>query len=130
MQAKDRVSPRELQKLVGLINSLALVLGSRAYIKMKPLFHAALQVASGKKGWDRKFRMPPEVLNCINFWIFEFQSTPAECNLEYPDTEVVIFSDASGTGGAAFKDQDPAAHLATPISPRVESSWQTQTSSL
>ncbi len=37
-----------------------------------------------------------------------------ESNLDYPDLEVVIFSDALGMGGAAFKDPDPLSHLVMP----------------
>ncbi len=87
-QAKAFTTPMELQRLAK-ISALVLVLGTKVHIKTKPLFQAALQLASGKHGWDRKLRISKEVRSCINFWILELQRGLLQKDLIIHEPQVI-----------------------------------------
>ncbi len=46
--AKEKLTARELLKFAGLVNSMSMVIGVKAYIQTKPLFHEVCRSAHGR----------------------------------------------------------------------------------
>ncbi len=102
LSAKSLLSPRELLQFAGLINSMAVVIGPKAYIRTKPLFQEVSKRAHGKVGWDDHFKISSEARNCLQFWVNELDHMSWETPIDSENRTTILFSDASATGGAAF----------------------------
>ncbi len=100
--AKERLTARELLRFAGLVNSMSVVIGSKAYIKTKPLFQEVCRFAHGRHGWDVKRNISSETRNCLKYWIKELKSLSFETPIDKEKSAVILFSDASATGGAVF----------------------------
>ncbi len=100
--AKEKLTARELLKFAGLVNSMSVVIGAKAYIKTKPLFQEVCKFAQGKRGWDVKRRPSPEARACLQYWVKEMKSLSFETPIDQDKSAVILFSDASATGGAVF----------------------------
>ncbi len=99
---RDKVSPRFLAKVAGLISSLQPVLGGKAYIHTKQFCKKTVAYARSKYLWDKDIKISEETRKCARFWLRELGKGTLEKNFELQGHSVLIFSDASGTGGASY----------------------------
>ncbi len=102
LSSRKKVTPRQVLKIAGLINSMAVVLGSKAYIHTKPLFHEVNKWVDGREGWDDEIRLSDKAKACLIGWSKELQKASFEVELDKKSRASILFSDASATGGAAF----------------------------
>ncbi len=99
---KEQVSPRELLKFAGLLNSLMAIIGPKAYIHTKPLFHEVNKVATDRHRWDTKFRISKDAKQCLIYWRHQLEEISYQSPIDKGERMNIIFSDASVIGGAAF----------------------------
>ncbi len=103
---KQLVSARELARAAGLINSLALVLGKNALIHTKLFFAEVKEYVHHRYQWDRKFKLKPNTKQCLRYWLQKLAVENLQAKLGQAEPNLVIYSDASATGGSAYIDQD------------------------
>ncbi len=103
---KPLVSARELARAAGLINSLALVLGRNALIHTKLFFAEVHTYVHNKYQWDTKFRLKPKTLQCLQYWLQVLSTKNIHAKLGQQQPTIVLYSDASATGGSAYIDSD------------------------
>ncbi len=97
---RGAVSPRTVLRAAGQIISFALVLGKECLIKTKPLF--SFVSGLGNKNWDRSVPLSEEARQCLLYWRDYLPGCSVRKSLQKNPVSCVIFSDASGVGGAAF----------------------------
>ncbi len=73
---KGRLTARELLKFAGMVNPMSMVIGAKAYIQTKPLFHEVCQSTHVKHGWDVKRKISSEAVNCLDNWVKELEMLP------------------------------------------------------
>ncbi len=100
----DKLSPRQVLKVSGLVCSLAVVLGPTVYMEMKPLFWEieGKGKSSSRYTWDRKFRLSDHAKAALNTLWMLVNTNSAERLLSEHKAMVIIYSDVSAIRGAAF----------------------------
>ncbi len=100
--SKWTVTPREVLKFAGLVNSMAVVIGPKAYILTKVLYREVNRTAHSKVDWDTLVNLMEEAKNCLVRWKREFEVLSFEMTIKEKEKGAIMLSDASATGGAAF----------------------------
>ncbi len=79
---KQRVTLREVLKFAGLVNSMAVVIGPKAYILTKVLYQEVNKTAQGKVGWDELVKLMVKARDCLERWSREFEMLKFETTLK------------------------------------------------
>ncbi len=100
--SRNKVSARQLCRAAGLINSLALVVGNKAVIRMKQFYIKSKQYVKTRFHWDNRFRMSDTTSSTIMFWLRELKNETFERSFLSSESVAVAFSDASRVAVAAY----------------------------
>ena len=102
------VAARYLAGLIGLINSTYHAMGDIVYLMTR---HSQSVIACATfDTWDVDVCINDEVRNELNFWIANVHILNGKEFFFSPGANKIVYSDASGTGGAAIME-DPLLHL-------------------
>ncbi len=99
---RNMLSPRELLKFAGMMNSMAAIIGPKAYIKTKPLFHEVNMAEKDSFHWDMKRKISADARQCLQFWKEELHRISFQAPIDRGEKKNILFSDASTIRGAAF----------------------------
>ncbi len=88
--AKEKLTVRELLKFAGLVISMSVAIGVKAYIWMKPLFHDVCRSAHRKHEWDVKRKISSEARNCLNYWVKELQMLSYQTPIDKDKSAVIV----------------------------------------
>ncbi len=73
------------------------------FILTKQFLHETTKYARSVHLWDKKFILQSKMKKCTRYWIQELSGKVLEMPIGRPKEKVVFYSDASGTGGASFR---------------------------
>ncbi len=97
--------------MAGLITSLQPVIGARAFIHTKQFCREMVLHARSRYLWDKKIKISPKTRLCAKMWLKELGKGELERDFSIKEHSAVIYSDASGTGGASYFQTDDFSQL-------------------
>ncbi len=110
-----KLSPKQILQAAGLVCSLAIVLGPVAYVETKPLYWEVESRGKirTKYVWDRKFRLSDEAMKALATLHSLVSGSTKEVSMKSKEPTVVIYSDASSSGGASFIQTEKTEQMAS-----------------